>query len=148
MTTRPTCASKLLLLHLSHVVPPQVGRSHALSVKTQAGALTQPLRQPGYMAITLQVVGMQATEGGMKEEKRQVARTDGGRERRNDVWLIKLYKMAWMRGRLLLSLLDTLTRCHLQGPELRHVVETGHRQSTDVVIVEGAEERKEPNPMH
>lgn len=32
---------------------------------------------------------------------------------------------------------------HLQGPELRHVVETGHRQSADVVVVEGAEERGE-----
>ena len=34
-------------------------------------------------------------------------------------------------------------RCHLQGPELRHVVETGHRQSADVVVVEGAGEREE-----
>lgn len=35
---------------------------------------------------------------------------------------------------------DTLTRCHLQGPQLGHVVETGHGQPADVVVVEGAEE--------
>lgn len=34
-------------------------------------------------------------------------------------------------------------RCHLQGPELWHVVETGHRQSADVVIVQGAKEESE-----
>lgn len=34
-------------------------------------------------------------------------------------------------------------RCNLQGPELRHVVETGHRQSANVVVVKGAEEREE-----
>lgn len=33
---------------------------------------------------------------------------------------------------------DTITRCHLQGPELGHVVETGHGQPADVVVVEGA----------
>lgn len=33
--------------------------------------------------------------------------------------------------------------CHLQGPKLRHVVETGHRKTADVVVVEGAEEREE-----
>lgn len=31
---------------------------------------------------------------------------------------------------------------HLQGPELRHVVEAAHRQSADVVIVQGAEEKR------
>lgn len=35
-----------------------------------------------------------------------------------------------------------MQRHHLQGPELWHVVETGHRQSADVVIVEGAKKRK------
>lgn len=47
---------------------PQVRWGHALSVKTQAGALSQPFRQPGYMTVTLQVVGVQAAE----EEDRQV----------------------------------------------------------------------------
>lgn len=59
--TQPTCADKLLLLHLGHVVPPQVWRGHALSIETQTGALSQPLRQPGHVAVTLQVVGVQAT---------------------------------------------------------------------------------------
>lgn len=36
----PTCADELLLLHLSHVVPPQMWRGHALRVETQAGALS------------------------------------------------------------------------------------------------------------
>lgn len=62
--TQPTCAGKLLLLHLGHVVPPQVRRGHALSVETQTGALSQPLRQPGHVAVTLQVVGVQATGRG------------------------------------------------------------------------------------
>lgn len=35
------------------------------------------------------------------------------------------------------------TRRHLQGPELGHVVETGHGQTADVVVVEGAEEDEE-----
>ncbi len=89
MQTRPTCADKLFLLHLSHVVPPQVRRGHALRVKTQTGALAQPLRQPGHVAVTLQVVGVQATgegEEGMRsvrrsqeEGDRQVTRKDGGK---------------------------------------------------------------------
>ncbi len=74
MSTQPTCADKLLLLHLSHVVPPQVRRGHALRVKTQAGALSEPLRQPGHVAVTLQVVGVQATGG----ERRRVGRGRGG----------------------------------------------------------------------
>lgn len=32
---------------------------------------------------------------------------------------------------------------HLQGPELRHVVETGHGEPADVVVVESAEGRRE-----
>lgn len=69
--TRPTCAHKLLLLHLGHVVPPQVRRGHALRVKTQPGALSQPLWQPGYVAVTLQVVGVQAAEGQRRRWARQ-----------------------------------------------------------------------------
>lgn len=58
----------------------------------------------------------------------------------------QLNKRARMRGFLPLGVvicrLPSARRRHLQGPELRHVVETGHRQSADVVVVEGAEERK------
>lgn len=35
-----------------------------------------------------------------------------------------------------------IERRDLQGPELWHVVEAGHRQSADVVIVEGAEVKR------
>lgn len=31
------------------------------------------------------------------------------------------------------------TKTHLQGPELGHVVEAGHGQSADVVVVERAD---------
>jgi len=33
--------------------------------------------------------------------------------------------------------------CHLQGPEFGHVVETGHGQPADVVVVQGADEETE-----
>lgn len=39
-------------------------------------------------------------------------------------------------------------QCHLQGPKLRHVVETGHRQSADVVVVKGAEETENKEIYH
>lgn len=55
-----TWADKLLLLYLGHIMPPEVWWGHALCVQAQAGALSQPLRQPGDMAVTLQVVGVQA----------------------------------------------------------------------------------------
>lgn len=45
---------------------PQVWRRHALSVEAQTGALSEPIGQPGHVAVALQVVGVQATE--RKEE--------------------------------------------------------------------------------
>lgn len=77
------------------------------------------------MTITLQVVGVQATE----EEERQVV---GGA--RNGMRVL-----GWGDGQCV----KTPTMYHLQGPELGHVVETGHGQSADVVVVEGAEEGEE-----
>lgn len=41
---------------------PQVWRGHALSVEAQTGALSQPLRQPSDVTVTLQVVGVQTAE--------------------------------------------------------------------------------------
>lgn len=60
---------------------PQVWRGHALRVETQAGALSQPLRKPGHVAVTLQVVGVQATVGGGEEEEEQV---EEGKEERGE----------------------------------------------------------------
>lgn len=42
---------------------PQVGGAHALGVEAHSGPLTQPVRQPGQVAVAIQVVGMEATEG-------------------------------------------------------------------------------------
>lgn len=66
---------------------PQVWRGHALRVKTQSGALSQPLRQPGHVAVTLQVVGVQATVGGGGEEEEKEGE-EGEEERRGgaDRW--------------------------------------------------------------
>lgn len=168
-SAQPTCADKLLLLHLGHVVPPQVRRGHALRVKTQTGALSQPLRQPGHVAVTLQVVGVQAT-GGRKEGEEgmwreqvggsggggggggiidlRMGETGAGREEEGET-RAQIDQSIVQTGRdernasPLGGCVANTRRCHLQGPELRHVVETGHRQSADVVVVEGAEERKE-----
>lgn len=110
---RPTCAGKLLLLHLGHVVAPQVWRGHALSVEAQTGALSQPLRQPGDVTVTLQVVGVQTAEeeegeGWMDEE------TDGRREgRRQEDATHKVLSLGmWLKlatdRRLMLLLLRVL----------------------------------------
>ena len=157
---------------------PQVWRGHALRVETQAGALSQPLRKPGHVAVTLQVVGVQATVGGGEEEEEEEQveegkeeRGGGGRQvgrtgwRRNNRFEDGETEAGWVeegevRVQIDQSIVQTATdernsspprpqcvprsrRCHLQGPELRHVVETGHRQSADVVVVEGAGEREE-----
>lgn len=47
-----TCTRKLFLLNLSNVVAPQGGRGHTLCVEAKAGPLSQPIREPGHMAIT------------------------------------------------------------------------------------------------
>lgn len=78
------------------------------------------------MTVTLQVVGVQAAE----EEKREGA---GWSQRRHEGFRL---------GRQTVCK-KTPTIYHLQGPELGHVVETGHGQSANVVVVEGAEEGEE-----
>lgn len=158
--SQPTCAHKLLLLHLSHIVPPQVRRRHALRVETQAGALSQPLGEPGDMAVTLQVVGVQAAgQGGGDGE----CLTDGeGRGNKGDE--SRWGKRKWNGfdggenksggGRRRESTdqsidwrINSLSRnvdqmCfHLQSPEFWHVIKAGHRQTADVVVIEGAEKQ-------
>lgn len=51
---------------------PQVGGAHALSVEPHARPLPQPVREPGQVAVTVQVVGMQSTKWrarGLKQKK-------------------------------------------------------------------------------
>lgn len=56
-----TTADELPFLDLRHVVPPQVGRAHALGVEADARPLPQPVGQPGQVAVTVKVVGVKAT---------------------------------------------------------------------------------------
>lgn len=56
-----TTADELPLLDLSHVMAPQVCWAHALSVEAYTWPLPQPVRQPGQVAVTVEVVGVQAT---------------------------------------------------------------------------------------
>jgi len=51
-THKLTCTGKLFLLNLSNVVAPQGGWGHTLCVEAKAGPLSQPIREPGHMAIT------------------------------------------------------------------------------------------------
>jgi len=66
---------------------PQVGRAHTLSVEANPGPLAQPVRQPGQVAVAIQIVRVQS-----------------------------------------------------KSPKFRHMVETCHRKSSNVVIVESAVE--------
>lgn len=57
-----TTADKFSFLNLGYIVAPQVGRAHTLGVEAHSRPLTQPVREPGQVAVTVQVVGMQATK--------------------------------------------------------------------------------------
>ena len=55
-----TWAHVLLLLHVRHVEAPQVHRSHAESELANGPPLSQPIREPGQVAVAVQVVGVEA----------------------------------------------------------------------------------------
>lgn len=59
-----TWAHVLLLLHVCHVEAPQVHRSHAESELADGPPLSQPVREPGQVAVTVQVVGVEAPGSG------------------------------------------------------------------------------------
>lgn len=55
-----TAADKLALLDLGYVVAAEVRWPHALRVEPDPRPLPQPVRQPGQVAIAVQVVGVKA----------------------------------------------------------------------------------------
>lgn len=59
-----TGAAELILLDLGHVEAAELGRSRALGEEPDGGALAEPLRQPGQVAVAEEVVGVQAAAGG------------------------------------------------------------------------------------
>ena len=59
-----TWAHVLLLLHVCHAEAPQVHRGHAESELADGPPLPQPVREPGQVAVTVQVVGVQAPGSG------------------------------------------------------------------------------------
>lgn len=66
-----TGAAELVLLDLSHVEAAQLGRSRALGEEPDGGALAQPLREPGQVAVAEEMVGMQAAAGGRSSQQPQ-----------------------------------------------------------------------------
>lgn len=73
-TTSPaplTGAAELVLLDLSHVEAAKLGRSSTLGEEPDGGALAQPLRQPGQVAVAEEMVGMQAAAGGWSSQQLQ-----------------------------------------------------------------------------
>lgn len=55
-----TWAHVLLLLHVRHVEAPQVHRGHAECELANGPSLSQPIREPGQVAVAVQVVGVEA----------------------------------------------------------------------------------------
>lgn len=55
-----TWAHVLFLLHIRHVEAPQVHRSHAECELANRPSLPQPIREPGQVTVTVQMVGMEA----------------------------------------------------------------------------------------
>lgn len=50
-------------MHLCHVEAPKAGGPRALGEESDGGPLSQPLREPGQVAVTEQVVGVQPATG-------------------------------------------------------------------------------------
>lgn len=66
---RLTWAYVLLLLHIRHIEAPQVHRSHAECELANCPPLSQPIREPGQVAVTVQVVGVEAAGRGRDRGK-------------------------------------------------------------------------------
>lgn len=64
-----TCAGEVFLLDIRDVEAPHVGRRHALGEEGQATPLPQPVRQPGQVAVAVQIVRVQTpAKGGAERE--------------------------------------------------------------------------------
>lgn len=69
---------------------PQVGRAHTLSVETNPGPLAQPVRQPGQVAVTIQIVRVQSTRGekdklNARKQKIVTSKIEGKKSLNNDL---------------------------------------------------------------
>lgn len=59
-----TWTTELMFLDLSHVDPAELWWRWALCEQTKCGPLTQPLGQPGQVAVTIQIIWVQTAKGG------------------------------------------------------------------------------------
>jgi len=57
-----TIADKILLLHIWDIEAPHVSRGHALGEGSQAPPGSEPIREPGKVTVTVEVVGVQTAE--------------------------------------------------------------------------------------
>lgn len=57
-----TIADKILLLHVWNIEAPHVGGGHALGEGSQAPSGPEPVREPGQVTVTVEVVGVQSPE--------------------------------------------------------------------------------------
>lgn len=73
-----TWAHVLLLLHVRHVEAPQVHRGHAECELADGPSLSQPIREPGQVAVAVQVVGVEAPGRGRDRGKTRHSGKQGG----------------------------------------------------------------------
>lgn len=57
-----TIADKILLLHIWDIEAPHVGGGHALGEGSQAPPGSEPIREPGQVTVTVEIVGVQTPE--------------------------------------------------------------------------------------
>lgn len=63
-----TIADKIFLLHIWDVEAPHVGGGHALGEGSQAPPGSEPIREPGQLTVTVEVVGVQTAEVRWRKE--------------------------------------------------------------------------------
>lgn len=73
-----TWAHVLLLLYVRHVEAPQVHGSHAECELADGPPLSQPVREPGQVAVAVQVVGVEAPRRGTDRGKTLSQHEGGG----------------------------------------------------------------------
>ncbi len=65
-----TIADKILLLHIWDIEAPHVGGGHALGEGSQAPPCSEPIREPGQVTVTVEIVGVQTSETDGDKDKR------------------------------------------------------------------------------
>lgn len=188
-----TGAAELILLDLSHIEAAELGWSGALGEEPDGGALAQPLREPGQVAVAEEVVGVQAAAGRQGSQQPQDGSCPPHCPPAAPAWLIPkaggiqsgtrrsptasvpvakatLLGSAWGCSAglsppspphgavpaLLSCLAGTGSRTgdiplqprqsfppqHSQCPQLGHVVEAGHGDGSDIVVIQGPAKRQ------